>query len=134
MVEGIESAGCLFNTAKETINAATQVKSSQRIIAWESLTGATGLKTRAIATNPTAHRGLPARILPRTTGITPAQRTISKTRSEFAEERHNAARSTAVMEVHFMIVVSIGKLVSPLSNDSSLMVTYYVEVIRASVQ
>jgi len=38
------------------------------------------------------------------------------------------------MEVRFMIVVSIGKLVSPLSNDSSLMVTYYVEVIRASVQ
>jgi hypothetical protein len=64
----------------------------------------------------------------------------SRTENNFEEKLgihkgpHNPPRWNTVMETHFMIVVSIGKLASPLSNDSSLMVTYYVEVIHASVQ
>jgi hypothetical protein len=84
-MEGTESTGCLINADKETKNAATEVTFSQKDGFLESSVGTMGLKTKVIATNPTAHRGLPARIVPRTIGIIPAQRTISKKSSEFTK-------------------------------------------------
>jgi len=123
-------------TAKEPRNAATQINSSQEVIVWESPPGTIGLKPNAIATNPTAHRGIPGRIVPKVTGITPAQRTISRKNSGFAEERHNPARSTAVMDAHIIITESNGNLVSRLSRyfSSHSHGHSYRRVVRASVQ